>query len=96
MYHVLDPRTSHHVFTFDDPRQNGFDGHVQEDVNLLEPEDVFDWPDGAPKPDVCLGVSHNNARQYQVFKTTIKCHNSGFRLLGPNYIYVVSWAKKWQ
>ncbi len=93
MYHVIAPRTSHHIFTFDDPRKDVFDGAVQERVSLVYPEDVHDWPYGDARPDVCLGVSSADECRYQVFKTTEECRRAGFRPLGPNFGIFASWAK---
>lgn len=93
MYQVIAPETLHYIFTSDDPRKDGFDGPIQQDVILTQPEDVGDWPPGADSPDTCLGVSLDDEHRYQVFKTTDECCRAGFRPLGPNYGIYESWAK---
>jgi hypothetical protein len=93
MFHVIAPRSLYHVFTYDDPRKDGFDGEIQEDVSLEEPRNVHDWPDGEARPEACLGDSLDDERRYRVFKSADDCRRAGFRLLGSNYLYFQSWAR---
>jgi hypothetical protein len=59
----------------------------------MYPEEVNAWSYVADRPDECLGVSLDNERRYQVFKTTEECRRVGFRPLGPNYGIFENWAK---
>src|SRR5260370_40377438 len=85
MYHFLDPVTSFHLFTYDDPRNDGFPGVVQDGVELEVPEGLNDRPAGAPRPQICLGLSFENGKHYRVFRSATACQDAGYQTLGPNY-----------
>jgi len=67
------------VFFHDDPALEGFSGEVESDIDFYFPEDVYDWPDGAAAPKVCLGASKANPKLYKVFRSPEDCQQSGYR-----------------
>ena len=98
MYHIQVPDTTIHVFLEDDPRPEGFEGGVQENVSLVPADPSwYKWPYGAPSPDVCLGVSAEDESRYKVFRTTEECRREGYRRLGRNFYTWSSWSEceKW-
>jgi len=73
-----------YVFTNRDPREDGFDGKVQEGVTIEILRDLHQWPEGAAGPEPCLGASGLNESCYKVFKYPQECQKAGFRSLGFN------------
>ena len=93
MYKIIAP-PGFHLFLYDNPKQQGFDGEVQENVRLALPEEGWhEWPRGAPPPDICLGVSPKDEKRYRVFRTTEDCRRARFQPLGPNYAIFADWAQ---
>ncbi|MBI1915187.1 MAG: hypothetical protein HYS12_10680 [Planctomycetes bacterium] len=71
MFLVEDQRfgTTHLIFTWKNPRQDGYTGNVIDDVGLdYNMEEVHSWPDGHDRPEVCVGRAPDNPKHYKVFK----------------------------
>ena len=94
MYHILVPETTIHFFLNNDPRAEGFEGSVQDNVSLVPGDPSwYNWPYGAAPPDVCLGVSLEDESRYMVFRTTEDCRREGYRNLGPSFYTSPSWSE---
>ncbi len=83
MFLVSDPEREVLVFTNKDPRVDGFEGDVKENVRLEYPEDVNRWADGSECTEQCLGFSESDPLQYRVFRTPQGCRATEFI---PTYI----------
>jgi hypothetical protein len=60
---------THLVFTWQDPRKNGYVGDVVADVSLdYDMEAVHEWPEGAAAPEACVGRAPNDPKHYKVFR----------------------------
>jgi hypothetical protein len=94
MYHFIDPALGAHVFAHQDPRKDGFDGHVDEGVALVIPKGLNDWQDGDERPGPRLGLSTANPKEYRVFKFERECREQGFQLLGGVWSQVNKWRPK--
>jgi len=71
MFLVIDKRfgATNLVFTWQDPRKDGFAGPVEEGVTIdYDMEAVHRWPDGAERPEACVGRAPDNPKHYKVFK----------------------------
>lgn len=66
------------LFFRKNPRFEGFLGNLQEDIELYIPDDVFDWPEGAESPRVCVGVSRKNTKWYRTFSFEHECRKAGY------------------
>src|SRR5947209_2826741 len=52
--------TTYLVFTWEDPRKDGYSGAVIDDVSLdYDMEAVHSWPNGHPRPEACVGQNAN-------------------------------------
>ena len=59
-----------YIFTWKDPRDDGYDGDVIEGVDLkYDLIEVHRWPEGQPRPDPQLGRDPSNKKNYKVFKS---------------------------
>jgi hypothetical protein len=87
------PEATYLVFTFEDPRQDGYSGEVDEDVALdYDMLTVHCWRDGERSPDACLGRSLQDRKQYQVFKYADELLAAGFEPVPGTFICLNSWS----
>jgi hypothetical protein len=95
MYLIKDRRygKDHFVFTHIDPRTEGYQGDVAEDIQLdYDMNAVHHWPRGDPRPNPQLGRDPKNTNHYKVFKFPKDLLASGFDLVCPETpILVYSW-----
>ncbi len=93
-FHVIHPITRCHVFLSEDPRQEGFEGDVQENVVLSKQPGRDDWPDGAPRPNrnLCLGQSPTNPSEYEEFRSQQDCLEAGFTPLIGGCLVKTRWS----
>ncbi len=63
--------TTYLVFTYENPRKDGFAGQVDEDVELdYDMEAVHRWPEGGRRPGVPrVGQAPENRKRYKVFRS---------------------------
>jgi hypothetical protein len=67
------------VFTWEDPRRAGYRGELVEGVTLdYDMEAVHSWPDGHPRPEVCVGRDPDKPKHYKVFKYVSERQAAGY------------------
>jgi hypothetical protein len=80
MFLVKDSDMNNLVFTGEDPRKDGYRGEAEAGVTLeYDMEHVHSWPDGAPRPDPCVGVAPDDPKKYKVFKSEAERRQAGYR-----------------
>ena len=85
--------TTYLVFTWKDPRQDGFTGQVDEDVELdYDMEAVHRWPEGGKRPAKCTGRDPNNPKRYKVFRSADDCKAEGYVAIPGDTVVFGSWA----
>lgn len=95
MYLVKDSRhgATYLVFTWRDPREDGYKGDVLEGVSLDFDELALSlWPDGAARPERCVGRAPNNPNHYKVFKYGSELQSAGYQPVAGNPVKFVSWS----
>jgi hypothetical protein len=96
MFLVKDRRLGmdNYVFTYSDPRTDGYKGDVISGVNLdYDMNAVLLWPDGEMVPDPQLGRDPNNPKHYKVFKFPHELQAEGFEFIHDNTPFVAhSWS----
>jgi hypothetical protein len=92
MFLMRNHERNHLIFTYTDPRADGFTGDVEAGVTLEEADDVHHWPDGADSPGVCLGVSPDDPKVFKVFKYDRDRRNAGYESVGGTPIVLHSYA----
>ena len=95
MFLVIDQRygTTCLVFTWENPRKSRFTGDVVEGVSLAyDMEAVHRWPDGDPRPEVCVGRDKNDPRHYQVFRYRRDCDAAGYVAIPGIPLVFGSWS----
>jgi hypothetical protein len=95
MFLVKDQRyeTTYLVFTWEDPRENGFRGDVVEGVSLdYNMEAVHRWQDGRPCPEVCVGRAKNDPKHYQVFRYSSDREAAGYEQVPGMPLVFGSWS----
>lgn len=81
------------VFTYEDPRKDGYLGPVEADVTLdYDMERVHRWPDGAGAPEVCVGRAPGDAKAYKVFGRADQLLAEGYRRVEGEPVVFGSWA----
>ena len=97
MFLVEDQRhgtTPQLVFSWEDPRKDGYKGNVIEDVHLdYNMEAVHSWPDGADRPEACVGRAGNDPKQYKVFKYRSELEKVGYQLAPGMPVVIGSWSR---
>lgn len=96
MYLVEDQRLGaiYLVFTWEDPRKDGFDGRLIEDVSLEYDEAaVHEWRDGQARPDVCVGRRLKHPKQFRIFKYKGDAAQAGYELIPGNVVVFGSWKE---
>lgn len=90
------PETRHgtttQVFVVEDPRKSDYRGVVEEGVTLdYDLLKIHEWPDGAMRPDACLGRDPKDPKHYQVFKYSGDLHSAGFEPVPGTVFVTVRW-----
>jgi hypothetical protein len=82
------------VFTVEDPRKNGFAADLIEGVGLdYDMEAVHRWPDGHPRPKVCVGRAKDDPKQYKVFRYCSDCDAAGFERISGTPLVFGAWSE---
>jgi len=84
MFHIFDnrPGCNQHVFTDQDPRDDGYLGEVDENCKIETPENLFAHPYGAKRPNpTILAVSQNNSKCFREFASAEEAQRAGFEVL---------------
>jgi hypothetical protein len=80
------------VFTFEDPRKEGYKGDVDENVHLeYDISEVHKCPDGAPAPEACLGKDRTDPKRYKVFKYYRDLREAGYEQVNGTPVVFASW-----
>lgn len=81
------------VFTWGDPRKDGYKGDVIEDVALdYDIDMVHDWPDGHASPEVVVGRAGNDSKHYKVFKYGSEREAAGYQPVAGTAVVFGSWS----
>jgi hypothetical protein len=85
--------TTYLVFTWEDPRKDGYSGKVVEDVVLdYDMEAIHSWPHGHARPDACVGQDPNTPKEYKVFKYKSDLQAAGFKPIAGTAVVFGSWS----
>lgn len=93
MYLVIDPRDDTYVFTHEDPRLDGCQAAVMEDIELEGPVLPQGWRPGDPDREPYLGRSPHVPTQFRIFDTSYDCQLAGFEPLGRQFVTVHRWQQ---
>lgn len=93
MYLVVEPLTQIYIFTEEDPRQDGYDGPLEQDVRLDETRTVGDATSDSTVAVPCVGRSPHDPKQYAVFQCNKDCRHSGFEPVATVYAKYQHWGE---
>jgi len=93
MYLVIDPTTRFYIFTDQDPRNDGYDGSVRQDVRLDESDTLNALSNDSTAAVPCLGCSPSDEKHFRVFESFKQCRLSGFEPCGNVYAKYQSWIE---
>lgn len=86
-------RSTYLVFTGEDPRKDGYTGHVIEGVRLdYDMEQVHSWPDGHARPEASVGRAPDDSKHYKVFKYIRDRQAAGYQQVTGTPVVFGSWA----
>jgi len=87
MFRIYIKEINYNLFCFDDPRQFGYPGDIQDNVSLMTEgyNDQCQWKTGQERPKKYLGQSENNPNEFRSFQNPAACIQSGYQNLGCNY-----------
>lgn len=66
------------IFTWEDPRSDGYRGPVTEDTALDFSPEAVHWPRGGHAPDTCVGHAPNEPTSLKVFQYRSQLRRSGY------------------
>jgi len=93
MFLVIDNTTRCHVFLENDPRDDGYEGDLQEGVTLetgaATTADEVDSTAQVP----CLGRAKQDPSKFQVFSCTKDCRQAGYEPTGGVYGVFENWEE---
>jgi len=92
MFLVRDPRTNFLVYTREDPRADGYLGAVESGVTLDYPLEVHEWPDGAPRPEIVVGVRGPDRKEHRVFRFDEDRRRAGYERIPGTPLVFLSWT----
>ncbi len=95
MFLVEDSRhgTTYLVFTYEDPRKDGFTGEVIDGVSLdYDMHAVHRWPEGDPRPEACVGRAASDPKHYKVFRYRNELDSAGYQAVAGTAIVFGSWS----
>ena len=84
------------VFTWEDPRTEGYTGSVEAGVALESDQpngETNTWNDGEEAPDASLGRSPNDPKHYKVFKYERDLRAAGYQPMPGTFAVFKSWSK---
>lgn len=93
MYLVVEPLTQIYIFTEEDPREDGYDGPLEQDVRLDEARTLGDSASDSTVAVPCVGRSPDDPKQFAVFQSNKDCRQSGFRPVATIYAKYRSWRE---
>jgi len=83
------------LFFWTDPKDEGYQGTVDEGVFLHYDQDfVHTWPyDGTPRPSACIGRDPTNPKSYRVFRSEDEMKVAGYQFEDWNTPFIYqSWS----
>jgi hypothetical protein len=84
--------TTYLVFTWVDPRKQGYKGNVEDGVSLdYDMEAVHRWPDGEAAPEACVGRAPENPKHYKVFKYSSDRHAAAYQPVAGEAVVFGTW-----
>ena len=85
--------TTQLVFTWEDPRNDGYKGSVIEDVDLdYNMDAVHRWPDGQPRPEAAVGRAPGDPKHYKVFLYGSQVRAEGYQPIPGKAVVFGSWS----
>ena len=85
--------TTQLVFTWEDPRNDGYKGSVIEDVDLdYNMDAVHRWPDGQPRPEAAVGRAPGDPKHYKVFPYGSQVRAEGYQPIPGKAVVFGSWS----
>jgi hypothetical protein len=80
------------VFTWGDPRRAGYQGNVIDGVTLdYDMEAVHTFPDGAARPEACVGRAADDSKHYKVFRSNNERRSEGYEPVTGDAAVFGSW-----
>src|SRR5438552_3032243 len=81
------------VFTWKNPRKDGYAGNVTEGVGLdYDMEEVHSWADGEDCPEAVVGRANDDPKRYKVFKYRRELQSAGYQPVPGTAVVFSSWA----
>ncbi len=95
MYLVKDERygATYLVFTWEDPRREGYRGQVSEGVSLDYNLGADVWPDGHERPELCVGRAPDNPNHFKVFRYGKDLREQGYQPVPGTAVVIGSWSE---
>lgn len=93
MYLVIDPITRVYVFVEKDPREDGYEGDVHQDVRLDEIGTLYDRSQDSTTPVPYLGRSTSDEKHYRVFECLKDCRAGNFEPVATVYGAYETWTE---
>jgi hypothetical protein len=82
------------VFTYEDPRKEGYAGDVVDGVRLdYDMEAVHRWRDGEDRPEACVGRDPADPKHYKVFKYRKDLESERYQFLPGTPSVHGSWGR---
>ena len=89
---VDDDQIHHLVFTWKNPKLDGYEGDVVPNVDLdYDMEAVHTWSAGAAKPEACVGTHPDNPAFFKVFRSRDELADAGYIYIDGNPLVYGTW-----
>ena len=80
------------VFTWQNPRRDGYMGDLIEGVTLDYDDAVHAWPEGTASPRTCVGRPLENPKHYKVFKYDTERRSAGYEFVPGSVGVFETWT----
>lgn len=81
------------VFTWGDPREDGYKGDVIEDVTLdFDKDAIRDYPDFRARSKLAMGRRGDDLKHYKVFKYSSERESAGYQPVAGTPVVFGSWS----
>src|SRR5262245_33990951 len=87
------PGLTNLVFTWKDPREDGYRGSfLEENVSLdYDMGAVHSWPEGQARPEPSVGRAPDNPKHYRVFKADAERVSAGYEHIAGTPLVFGTW-----